>query len=74
MKQFDEVRVIGFRDSRFNEVSVYDRRNPQIGDIAYIIDVYISPELAYEVECSDAKDGSTIWMCAMFPDELEKYN
>ena len=32
---------------------------------------YTAPELAYEVECVDPMTGETLWLSAMFPDELE---
>jgi hypothetical protein len=67
MKQFDMVKVTAIRDDRFADIEVFDKRAPMVGDVGTILEVYAD---AYEVECSDS-DGSTIWLAAMYPDELE---
>lgn len=66
MKQFDVVKVTAIRSDRFAAGDTFDKRAPKIGDVGTILEVY--PD-AYEVECSDS-DGSTIWLTAMYPDEL----
>lgn len=66
MKQFDVVKAIAVRDNRFASDEGFDKRAPLVGDVGTILEVYAD---AYEVECSDL-DGSTIWLAAMFPDEL----
>jgi len=66
MKQFDVVKVIAIRGSRFADDEGFDKRAPRVGDVGTILEVYAD---AYEVECSDS-DGSTIWLTAMYPDEL----
>jgi len=63
------VRAI--RGDRFKGQPPNEVRCPSIGDIGTVIEVYHSPERAYEVECSDSSTGATIWLSAMFPDELE---
>jgi hypothetical protein len=63
--------VIAIREKRFAHARVFYRRHPEVGDTGTILEVYSAPELAYEVECSDPADGSTIWLAAMYPDELE---
>jgi hypothetical protein len=70
MKPYDIVKVVALRDNRFSERSADYQRNPCIGDIGTIIEIYIHPEPGFEVECS-AKDGSTIWLAAMYPEELK---
>ena len=70
MELFDKVQVVNLRQCRDKNLYIHDVRPPKIGDIAYIIEIYTIPELAYEVECSDI-DGSTVWLSVMFPDEIE---
>jgi len=66
MKQFDVVKVIAIRDNRFASDEGFDKRAPLIGDVGTVLEVYAD---AYEVECSDS-DGTTIWLTAMYSDEL----
>ncbi|MFV9657324.1 DUF4926 domain-containing protein [Ectopseudomonas mendocina] len=70
MKPYDVVQVIALRDERFSKSNAGYERNPCIGDIGTIIDVYSNPEPAFEVECSDS-NGITIWLAAMYPEELK---
>ncbi len=70
MKQYDVVRVVAIRNNRFDKHSASYQRNPAIGDTGTVLEVYTAPRLAYEVECLDANNGYTIWLEAMFPDEL----
>ncbi len=67
MKQFDMVKVTAIRNDRFVSAEVFDKRAPVVGDVGTILEVYAD---AYEVECSDS-DGSTVWLEAMYPDEIE---
>jgi len=69
--QYTVVRVGAIRGGRFNGQPVYEVRHPLVGDVGTVVEVYHSPELAYEVECSDSSTGETIWLSAMFPDEVE---
>ena len=66
MKQFDIVKVTAIRDGRFSSAASDYLRPPSIGDVGTILEVYAD---AYEVECS-GRDGHTIWLEAMYPDEL----
>jgi hypothetical protein len=70
MKQYDVVQVIALRDERFSKSSADYERNPCIGDVGTIIEVYSNPEPAFEVECSGS-NGRTIWLAAMYPEELK---
>ena len=67
MRQFDVIKVTAIRSDRFAGAEVFDKRAPIVGDVGTILEVYAA---AYEVECSDL-DGSTIWLEAMYPDEIE---
>ncbi len=69
MQPFDVVRVQAIRDDRFADRGPGFERNPQVGDIGTILDTYDNPEFAFEVECSNL-NGETIWLEAMYPDEL----
>ena len=68
MKQYDVVRVITIRGNRFAGAHPPFQRHPQVGDIGAILEVYGD---AFEVECSDRDTGITVWLEAMFPDELQ---
>jgi len=69
--QFDVVRVKAIRRDRFAETAADYERSPQIGDIGAVLEIYSNPELGFEVECSNPENGFTIWLTAMYPDEIE---
>lgn len=46
-----------------------DIREPRVGDVAWVIEIYESPP-GYYLECSD-KDGITEWMQIFRPEEIE---
>ena len=68
MKQYDVVRVAAIRGNRFAREQPRFQRNPQLGDVGTILEVYGD---AFEVECSEHSTGATIWLEAMYPDELQ---
>jgi hypothetical protein len=70
MKAYDIVRVIRIRDDRFNGQRPNFHRHPQVGDIGTIVMDY-DHGTAFEVECCEDGSAVTIWLSAMFPDELE---
>jgi len=41
-------------------------------DVAVIVHTH-EPNYAYEVECSDTSDGETLWLDAMYGDELAAF-
>ncbi len=49
-----------------NDLS-FCKRAPKVGDVATIIEVYETPELAYELECSNKSNGETEWMLVFTP-------
>ena len=71
MHQYEVVRVTSLRGNRTFHPSATNRRIPSVGDIGTILEVYTQPEAAYEVECSDPATGVTIWLEAMYPDEIK---
>ena len=68
MKQYDVVRVAAIRGDRFSSERPGFQRHPQVGDEGTILEVYSD---AFEVECCERSTGVTIWLEAMFPDELQ---
>ncbi len=69
-KQYDIVKIFKFKDSISWSDDGISKREPQIGDIATIIEIYNSPALGYELECiNDA--GDTEWLHSFGADELE---
>ena len=71
LREYEVVRVIAIHDDRFALTLDLDERSPVIGDIGTIVEAYTAPEPAFEVECSDPTTGTTIWLRAMYPEELE---
>jgi len=74
ISQYDLVRVIRIRGNRFDGTKVWFARHPAVGDLGTVVECYESRcdvEKGYEVECSDPSTGETIWLDAMFDDELE---
>ena len=68
--QFDVVRVVCIRGNRFENKKVFYQRHPKVGDIGTVVEVYANPTPAYEVECSDPSTGITIWLEAMYAEEI----
>ena len=71
LAQYTVVRVTAVRDQRFNGQPAYEVRHPRVGDVGTILEVYETPGPAYEVESSDPATGETVWLAAMFPDQVE---
>ena len=70
--QYSTVKIVALH-RKFNEVNVqrgFDRRLPQIGDLATVVEVYRSPTLGYELECSNS-DGTTEWLITFSPGDAE---
>jgi hypothetical protein len=68
-KQFDVVEVIGFNAKSEFRPDDCNKREPRIGDIATILEVYSEPD-GYELECSDS-NGITEWLGGFSPDEIK---
>jgi len=62
--------VTAIRDDRFAGQPVFYDRHPLVGDVAVIVETH-QAGYAFEVECSDPENGCTIWLDAMFIDDLE---
>ncbi|AVP96800.1 hypothetical protein C7S18_06115 [Ahniella affigens] len=71
MKPFDVVRITRLRDDRFALQKPDQLRHPAVGDIGAIVEAYTWPSQAFEVECVDPNSGATVWLEAMYPEELE---
>lgn len=69
LKNFDRVRVVAIRDDRFSGMPDTVAHWPKVGDVAYIIDTHETGHV-YEVECSNPSSGETLWLEAMYIDEL----
>jgi len=69
-KQYSVVKLKKiFRRFDLNDLK-FDKRHPQVGDEATIVEVYESPTLGYELECSD-KNGVTEWLVTFSPEDAE---
>jgi hypothetical protein len=67
-KQYDVVRIAAFKVEQPELVDETNLRQPVVGDVATIIELYSSPS-GYELECSDA-NGITQWLMAFRPEEV----
>ncbi len=72
LKPYDRVMVAAIRDDRFATLPIDYRRHPVVGDVAVIVHTH-EEEYVYEVECSDPSNGETLWLDAMYVDELAAY-
>jgi hypothetical protein len=72
LKPYDRVRVTAIRDDRFATLPIHYRRHPEVGGVAVIVHTH-QADSAYEVECSHASSGETLWLDAMYIDELTCY-
>ena len=67
IKLYDAVRIEELRKAA--DLSDGDIRQPQVGDVAWVIEIYENPP-GYELECSD-KDGTTEWLQGFGAEEIE---
>ncbi len=67
MKEYDMVQVVAIRDDRFTGDRPEFQRHPQVGDVGTIV---MDHGTAFEVECCERGTGITIWLSAMYPEEL----
>lgn len=68
-RQYDVVRLKELPSHVNEQGDAFNLRQPVVGDIATIIEIYSKP-LGYELECSDSA-GVTQWLIAFHPDEIE---
>lgn len=67
--RFDLVRILRIsRPGHTPSISTW-QREPRVGDVAVILDVYESPA-GYELECTD-DTGRTLWVEPFRLDEIE---
>jgi hypothetical protein len=69
IKLYDAVRITELRQPVRYDLGEGDIRKPQVGDVAWVIEIYENPP-GYELECSD-KNGITEWMQGFSPDEIK---
>ena len=70
LKQYSVVKLKKI-NRQFSESDLsFDKRHPEVGDVATIIEIYKTPSLGYELECSN-KDGITEWMVTFSPEEVD---
>jgi hypothetical protein len=69
-KQYSVVKLQKINKQFSKEELSFDKRAPKVGDVATIIEIYKSPSLGYELECSD-ENGITEWMVTFSPEEVE---
>lgn len=70
-KQYDFVEILNIHKLEgFNLDKGINRRKPQLGDRAFIIEIYSKPYSGYELECSDS-EGVSSWMHAFKPEDIE---
>ena len=67
IKLYDAVRIEELSKPVCSEDG--DIRQPQVGDVAWVIEIYENPP-GYELECSD-KNGITQWLQSFRPNEIK---
>jgi hypothetical protein len=67
IKLYDAVRIEELYKAA--DLSDSDIRQPRVGDVAWIIEIYENPP-GYELECSD-KDGTTEWLQGFRAEEIK---
>lgn len=67
-RQYDVVRIMAFSAGPAGLNDESNLRQPEVGDIATIIELYSSPT-GYELECSDA-NGITQWLMSFRPEDV----
>ena len=68
-KQYDAVRLKKINVPIPCAKDEFNLRQPELGDIAYIIEIYSNPP-GYELECSDA-NGITQWLISFSHEDVE---
>ena len=69
-KQYSVVRLKEIK-KQFNKTELaIGRREPKVGDVATIVEVYEKPVIGYELECADP-NGVTEWLVAFSTEEAE---
>ena len=71
-KQFDVIRVLGITNLEKLKgcESGLGCSVPKVGDIGTIVEIYTTPSLGYDIECSDEKDV-TKWLVTFEPSDIE---
>ena len=69
-KQYDIVKVIRITKPNEGHRDAFNRRDPQVGDTAAIIEIYAQPRLGYELECVDAS-GETEWLRSFSAQDIQ---
>ncbi|SHG63732.1 hypothetical protein SAMN05428948_1386 [Massilia sp. CF038] len=69
IKLYDAVRIKGLSQPHVFESDCFNMRQPRVGDVAYVIEIYEGPP-GYELECS-GENGITEWLLAFSPEEVE---
>ncbi|QWV93566.1 DUF4926 domain-containing protein [Geomonas oryzisoli] len=67
--QYDYVRLTRLHRA-FHQEEVVGTRQPTVGDIAAVIEIYEKPELGYELE-SVNEDGTTNWLVTVSASDVE---
>ncbi len=70
-KQYDIVKVVRItKEPNECHRDPFNRRDPQVGDTAAIIEIYAQPRLGYELECVDAS-GETEWLRSFSAQDIQ---
>ena len=67
-EQYSMVRLKKINKEFSNKELLFDKRKPQVGDLATIIEIYHTPRLGYELECSN-ENGITEWLITFSPED-----
>lgn len=68
-RQYDIVRIVGFTKPAAMERSLVNKRPPEIGDIAAIVEIYEQPKPGYELECTNG--DQTEWLQSFAAEDIQ---
>ncbi|KXI29395.1 DUF4926 domain-containing protein [Paraglaciecola hydrolytica] len=71
-KQYDVIKVLEISNPKKlqGRGSCLGYCSPKIGDVGTIVEIYTTPCLGYDIECSDEK-GVTKWLTTFEPSEIK---
>jgi hypothetical protein len=68
-KQYDCVTIVALKKTATFTSDLFNFRQPQVGDVATIVEIYTNPK-GYELECCNDK-GLAEWLCSFDPKNIK---
>ena len=68
-KLYDTIKIVEILNPEKMLKSEFNLVAPKADDIAAIVEIYTSPTIGYELECSNC-DGITQWLVTFGPEDI----